>query len=164
MFLDCSTCFERHNAYHRELKNCNCSPSFYIRLWFPAAVMAEWELKEFPFNHDSCRQPQTYVKRGAAITVFELPMMRGVSLETCWGIKKHWNNKFYYTVASCCLFLYDLTFTIIEPWFSGSPVGKLVTILSEPGLVDGIFTKESTFLVFIWTFVVMLVRIQKIIL
>jgi len=35
-------------------------------------------------------------------------MMSGVSLETCWAIKKHWNNKFYYTVASYWLFLYDL--------------------------------------------------------
>jgi len=35
-------------------------------------------------------------------------MMSDVSLETCWTIKKHWNNKFYYTVASCWLFLYDL--------------------------------------------------------
>jgi len=34
--------------------------------------------------------------------------MSGVSLEPCWAIKKHWNNKFYYTVASCWLFLYDL--------------------------------------------------------
>jgi len=24
-------------------------------------------------------------------------MMSGVSLETCRAIKKHWNNKFYYT-------------------------------------------------------------------
>jgi hypothetical protein len=31
----------------------------------------------------SCRQPQTYVKPDAAITVFELLMMNGVSLETC---------------------------------------------------------------------------------
>jgi len=38
-------------------------------------------------------------------------MMSGVSLETCSAIKKHWNNKFYYTVASCWLFLYEL------PWF-----------------------------------------------
>jgi hypothetical protein len=37
----------------------------------PAAVMA-----------DSCRQPQTYVKSEAAITVFELLMMSGMSLET----------------------------------------------------------------------------------
>jgi hypothetical protein len=31
----------------------------------------------------SCRQPQTYTKLEAAITVFELLMMSGVSLETC---------------------------------------------------------------------------------
>jgi len=34
--------------------------------------------------------------------------MGGVSPETCWAIKKHWNNKFYYTVASCWFFLWDL--------------------------------------------------------
>jgi len=28
-------------------------------------------------------------------------MMGGVSPEICWAIKKHWNNKFYYTVVSC---------------------------------------------------------------
>jgi len=56
----------------------------------------------------SCRQPQTYVKPEATITVFELLMMSVVSLETCWAIKKQWNNKFYYTVASCWLFLYNL--------------------------------------------------------
>jgi len=32
---------------------------------------------------DSGWQPQTYVKPEAAITVFELLMMSGVSLETC---------------------------------------------------------------------------------
>jgi len=31
----------------------------------------------------SCRQPQTYVKPEGAITVFEILMMSGVSLETC---------------------------------------------------------------------------------
>jgi hypothetical protein len=35
-------------------------------------------------------------------------MMFSVSLKTCWAIKKHRNNKFYYTVASCWLFLHDL--------------------------------------------------------
>jgi hypothetical protein len=38
-------------------------------------------------------------------------MMGGVSPETCWAIKKHWNNKFYYTVASCWLFLWVLYYT-----------------------------------------------------
>jgi hypothetical protein len=34
-------------------------------------------------------------------------MMGGVSPETCWAVKKHWNNKFYYTGASCWFFLWD---------------------------------------------------------
>jgi hypothetical protein len=40
-------------------------------------------------------------------------MMTGVSLETCWVIKKQWNNKFYYTVAPCWLFLYDLHLCVL---------------------------------------------------
>jgi len=71
VFLNYSTCFGRHTAHHQELKNCNCSLLFYIRLWLPAAVMAEWS----PLTHDSCRQPQTYVKPEAAVTDFELLMM-----------------------------------------------------------------------------------------
>jgi hypothetical protein len=51
------------------------------------------------------RQPKTYVKQEAAITVLELLMMNSVLPETCCEIKKHWNNKFYYTFASCWLFL-----------------------------------------------------------
>ena len=51
-----------------------------MRLWLPTAV--------------SGRQPQTCVKPEAAITVFELFMMSGVSLETCCAINKHLNNKF----------------------------------------------------------------------
>ena len=37
-------------------------------------------------------------------------MMGGVSPETCWTIKKHWNNKFYCTVASFWFFLWDLCY------------------------------------------------------
>jgi hypothetical protein len=54
------------------------------------------------------RQPKTYVKPEVAIKVFELLIMSGISLETRLAIKKHRNNKFYYTVASCWLFPYDL--------------------------------------------------------
>jgi hypothetical protein len=67
-----------------------------------------WVGTVFPLSHDNCRQPRTSVKPEAAITVFELVMVSGVSLETCWAIKKHWNNKFYYTVTTCLLFLYNL--------------------------------------------------------
>jgi len=35
-------------------------------------------------------------------------MMGGVSPEACWAIKKQWNNKFFYTVAPCWFFLWDL--------------------------------------------------------
>jgi hypothetical protein len=56
----------------------------------------------------SGQQPKTYVKPEAAIAVFELLMMGGVSPETCSAIKKHWTNKFCYTVASCWFFLLDL--------------------------------------------------------
>jgi len=42
----------------------------------------------------SGRQPKTCVKPEAAITVFELLIMGGVSPETCSAIKKHWNTKF----------------------------------------------------------------------
>jgi len=56
-------------------------------------------------SHRNGRQPKTCVNPEATITVFELPMMGGVSPETCSAIKKHWKNKFYYTVASCWFFL-----------------------------------------------------------
>jgi hypothetical protein len=32
-------------------------------------------------------------------------MMSGVPLETCSAFNKRWNNKFYYKVASCWLFI-----------------------------------------------------------
>jgi hypothetical protein len=43
-------------------------------------------------------------------------MMSGVSLETCWAIKKHWNNKFYYTAASFWLSLYDRYGVLCSPY------------------------------------------------
>jgi len=54
----------------------------------------------------------TYVFGCGCNYSFELLMMGGVSPETCWAIKKHWNNKFYYTVASCWLFLWDKTLSL----------------------------------------------------
>jgi hypothetical protein len=73
MFLNCSTCFGQHTAHHQELKNCSCS------LWFfGCRLLLRW------LSHRSGnRQPKTYVKPEAAITVFELLMMGGVSPKTC---------------------------------------------------------------------------------
>jgi hypothetical protein len=105
MFLNCSTCFGQHTAHHQELKNCNCSLWFYLCFWLPAAAMAQ------PSQRPATKK---YVKPEAAITVFELLMMGGVLPGTCWAIKKHWNNKFYYTVASCCFFLRDLSVELVH--------------------------------------------------
>jgi len=74
-------------------------------------------------SHCSSRQPITYVKPEAAITVFELLMTGGVSSETCWTIKKQWNNKFYYMVASCWFFLWEIRWIIcikgvVQFWWS----------------------------------------------
>jgi hypothetical protein len=83
----------------------------------------------------SGRQPKTYVKPEAAITVFELLMMGGVSSEMCWAIKKHWNNKFYYTVASCWFFLWDLYYGariyVHQVYCSALQYSKLQTILTQ---------------------------------
>jgi hypothetical protein len=134
MFLNCSTSFGRHTAHHQELKNCNCSLWFYIRLWLPAAAMAEpsqrppkknvCKSRRCNYNfwasddgrcgaHRGRRKLKTYVKPEATIRVFELLMMGGVSPETYWAIKKQRNNKFYYTVASCWFFLWDLKVYIL---------------------------------------------------
>jgi hypothetical protein len=73
------------------------------RLWLPvAAVMAQ----------PSQRQPATInvCKTRGCNYSFELLMMGGVSPETCWAIKKHWNNIFYYTIASCWFCLWGLCY------------------------------------------------------
>jgi len=54
MFLNCSTCFGRHTAHDQELKNCNYSLWFYIRLWLPAAAMAQPSQRQ-PATKNVCK-------------------------------------------------------------------------------------------------------------
>ena len=101
MFINCSTCFGRHTPIIRSSKTVIAASGF--THVFGCRLPLRW------LSHRSGnRQPKTCVKPEAAITVFELMMMGGVSPETCWAIKKYWNNKFYYTVTSFWLFLWDL--------------------------------------------------------
>jgi len=51
-------------------------------------------------------------------------MMDSVSPETCWAIKKYWNNKFYYTAASCWFFLWDLCVRVLRILFYYPPPSK----------------------------------------
>ena len=50
------------------------------------------------------RSPHAYVNQRLKIQL-ELLMMSGMPLETFWAFNERWNNKFYYKVASCWLFL-----------------------------------------------------------
>jgi hypothetical protein len=63
----------------RSSKTVIAASGFYIRFCLPAAAMAKLRW----LSHRSGRQPKTYVKPEAAITVFELLMMGGVWPETC---------------------------------------------------------------------------------
>jgi len=80
------------------------------RIYFKRIEMTNkmWPYSRIYYSNVPYLQPQMYVKPEGAITVSELLMMSRVSLKTCWAIKEHWNNKFYYTVASCWSFLYTL--------------------------------------------------------
>jgi hypothetical protein len=53
---------------------------------------------------DYGRSPHAYVNQSLQMQL-ELLMMRGMPLETRWTFNERWNNKFYYKVASCWLFL-----------------------------------------------------------
>jgi hypothetical protein len=59
---------------------------------------------QFPLRLDYGRSPRAYVNQRLQIQL-ELLMMSGVPLETCWAFNERWNDKFYYRVASCWLFL-----------------------------------------------------------
>ena len=75
MFLNCSTCFGRHTAHHHDLKTVIAASGF--------TYVYGCQLLRWPLSHRSSRQPKTYVKPEAEITVFELLIMGGVSPETC---------------------------------------------------------------------------------
>jgi len=94
----------------------------YFSLWLPAAVMAEpWQL---PATRNVRKT------RGSNYS-FRLLMMSGVLLETCWAIKKHWNNKFYYTIGSCKLFLYQFHWVQIK-----STAAKYVKVFWHPLCIE----------------------------
>jgi hypothetical protein len=60
--LNCSTCFGRHTAHHQELKKCNAASGF--------THVFGWRLSLHWLRHRSGnRQPKTYVKPEAVITV-----------------------------------------------------------------------------------------------
>jgi hypothetical protein len=67
-----------------------------------------WVGTEFPLRLDYCWLPHAFVNQRLQIQL-ELLMMIGMLLETCWASNERWNNKFYYKVAACWLFLLSHT-------------------------------------------------------
>ena len=63
---------------------------------------------QFPLRLDNGRSPHAYVNQRLQIQL-ELLMMSGLPLETYWALNERWNNKFYYKVKSCWLFLLSYT-------------------------------------------------------
>ena len=67
------------------------------------------------WQHPPTTRPKTFLvwkTRGCQCS-FRLLMMGGVSPETCWASYKYGIIKFRYIVASCWIFLYELTRTVI---------------------------------------------------
>jgi len=63
---------------------------------------------QFPLRLDYGRSSHAYVNQRLQIQL-QLLMMNDMPLETCWAFNERWNNKFYYKVASCWLFLLSHT-------------------------------------------------------
>jgi len=87
-------------------------PLVYIRMWWPAVVKSEWKLR---LEYD--RLPRAYVSQKLQIQL-ELLMMSVMPLETCWAFNERWNNKFYYKVASCWLFLLSCNCNLLTSWWT----------------------------------------------
>ena len=83
--------------------NCICS------LWF-IYMCGDWLLSRLGGKCTSHSALTTaghhmYVQTRGCKYSLELLMMTDMLLKTCWAFNKLWNNKFYYKVASCWLFL-----------------------------------------------------------
>jgi len=134
LFINSSTCIERHTAHHQELKNCNCSPWPYTRPWPPVA--------------DSDQRPRTCVRPGAAVTVFELLMMGGVSLDACWAINKQWN--WWILVNSCIMLVISIQFILrrqfLSSWWWAVCRSKHVELLINNGIGEFWWTVASCWL------------------
>jgi hypothetical protein len=79
---------------------------------------------------DYSRSLHAYANQRLQIQL-ELLMMSGMPLETCWAFNERWNNKFYYNVASCWLFL------LIHTTMHGSMNIKFTGTIYQPTVPEG---------------------------
>jgi hypothetical protein len=92
-FIKGLTCFKRHTAHHQELWTVFVASGLYTHV--VTGRCPGWTTAG---HHMGTKT------RGCEYSL-ELLMMSGMPLKTCWAFNKFWNNKFYYNIRSCWLFL-----------------------------------------------------------
>jgi len=110
IFILSSTCFGRHTAHHQEPKTALAASGFsYVEgcwtcsWWTLSGTYCAWQ-------RPPTTRPTTFnvwKTRGCQCS-FKFLMMGGVSPETCQASYKYGIIKFWYIVASCWIFIYDL--------------------------------------------------------
>jgi len=110
IFIWSSTCFGRHTAHHQEPKTVLAASGF-------SYVEGCWTCSWWTLSGTVCLTASTnYTSKQPSMVLwktrgcqcnFRLLMMGSVSPETCWASYKCGIIKFWYIVASCCVFLYE---------------------------------------------------------
>ena len=113
-FIWISTYFGRHTAHHQEPKTALAASGFsYVKgcwtcsWWTLSGTVCAWQ-------RPPTTRPTTFHvwKTRGCQCCFRLLMMGGVSPETCWASYKYGIIKFWYIVASCWIFLYELYYDV----------------------------------------------------
>jgi len=114
IFIWSSTCFGRHTAHHREPKTALAASGFsYVRgCW----TCRWWTLSGNAWQRSPSARPTTphVWKTIGCQCSFRLPMMGGVSPETCWASYKYRRIKFWHIVASCWIFFMKCTYAFTQ--------------------------------------------------
>jgi len=138
IFIWSSTCFGRHTAHHQEPKTALAASGFsYVEGWWTCSwwtlsgtlclttstnsgfsYVEGWWTCSWWTSGTLCLTTSTNytfinlprMKNQRQPVQFRLLMMGGVSSETCWASYKYGIIKFWYIVASCWIFLYELCY------------------------------------------------------
>jgi len=117
IFIWSSTCFGRHTAQQQEPKTALAASSFaYVEgCWTCSWWIFSGTVSPVPDNAHQLhvQQTSTYKKPEPASAVLG-SWWWAVSTETCWTSYKYGIIKFWYIVASCWIFLYELNQSVWE--------------------------------------------------
>jgi len=124
IFIWSSTCFGRHTAHHQEPKTALAATGFLY-------VAGCWTCSWWTLSGTVCLTTSgtLCLTRGCQCS-FRLLMMGGASPETCWASYKYGILKVWYIVASCWIFLCELTHSFCYLYYN---IFLGVTVPSGPG-------------------------------